>query len=156
MSKLKIGDDAPDFSMQTGDGQTITLKDFKDKILVLYFYPKDDTPGCTIEAQDFNGKLQDFNAKGIEVVGVSRDSVASHNDFCRKYDLSLILASDSEGLVCDRYGVTDTKSIFGRSHVSISRTTFLIDKQSKIIDMWPNVSVNNHAMQVLERASKIS
>jgi peroxiredoxin Q/BCP len=155
MSKLNIGDKAPDFSLQVSGKQNITLADFKDKTFVLYFYPKDDTPGCTIEAQDFNERLQDFKAKNIEVVGVSRDSVESHDKFCNKYGLKITLASDTGGHACESYGVLVEKSMFGKKYMGINRSTFLIDKAGKIADIWWNVSVGGHVLEVLKKAGEI-
>jgi peroxiredoxin Q/BCP len=155
MNKLKVGDNAPNFSMSVSGNKVISLSDFKKRVLVLYFYPRDDTPGCTIEAQDFNEKLQDFTAKNIEIIGVSRDSIASHDKFCSKYDLKITLASDAEGTVCESYGVIVEKSMFGKKYLGVNRTTFLIDAEGKIAEIWSNVSVNNHASQVLEKAIKI-
>ena len=155
MNELKVGDNAPDFSLQVSGKQNITLADFKDKILVLYFYPKDDTPGCTIEAQDFNENLQDFLTNQIEVIGISRDSIESHDKFCNKYRLKITLASDLDGSTCKNYGVLVEKSMFGKKYLGINRSTFIIDKDRKIADIWWNVSVGGHVSEVLKKAQKI-
>lgn len=155
MSKLKPGDDAPDFSLQVSGKQDISLANFKDKPLVLYFYPKDDTPGCTIEAQDFNERLQDFQAKNVEVIGVSRDSVESHDKFCNKYGLKITLASDTNGLACESYGVITEKSMFGKKYMGVNRSTFLIDREGKIAHIWWNVSVGSHVLEVLKKAEEL-
>jgi peroxiredoxin Q/BCP len=155
MNKLKIGDNAPDFSLQISGKENITLASFKDKVFVLYFYPRDDTPGCTIEAQDFNERLQDFQAKKIEVVGVSRDSIESHDKFCNKYGLKITLASDADGATCENYGVLQEKSMFGKKYIGINRSTFLIDKGGKIANIWHDVSVGGHVSEVLKKAGEI-
>jgi thioredoxin-dependent peroxiredoxin len=117
--------------------------------VVLYFYPKDDTSGCTLEAQDFNARLADFSAAGATVIGVSKDSVKSHDKFCKKYGLSIVLASDEEGTTCEDYGVWVQKSMYGKTYMGIERTTVLIDGDGKVARVWPKVSVKGHADEVL-------
>ena len=152
MTALKIGDKAPEFSLPVVGDKKISLADFKGQKLVLYFYPKDDTPGCTIEAQDFSNSLDDFKKNNIAVIGVSKDSLQSHDSFCNKYKLKLTLASDVDGKACEAYGVWVEKSMFGKKYMGINRATFLIDSEGKIAHIWPNVSVDEHAREVLEKA----
>ena len=148
MTNVTEGAPAPDFSLETPDGP-VKLADFKGKTLVLYFYPKDDTGGCTKEAQEFTALGADFAKAGVAVVGVSKDSVASHKKFTAKYDLGVSLASDPEGAVIERYGSWVEKSLYGRKYMGIDRSTFLI-KDGVIRRIWRKVKVANHARQVLE------
>jgi thioredoxin-dependent peroxiredoxin len=144
---LKIGDLAPDFTLQKNEPSN--LYSLKEKYIVLYFYPKDDTPGCTIEANDFN-KLQDeFHGVNALIIGVSKDSLDSHNKFKEKCGLKFDLVSDNMD-ICEKYGVWSEKSMFGKKYMGINRTTFLIDKNSKIAHIWPNVDVKGHAKAVLD------
>ncbi len=149
MASLKPGDKAPAFSMQTETGDKIALKDFKGKKLVLYFYPKDDTPGCTKEAIAFTGDIAKFRRAGAAVVGVSRDTVAKHEKFKDKYDLKVTLGSDEDGKVTNAYGVWVKKKNYGREYMGIERSTFLIDEKGKIAEIWRRVRVNGHAEDVL-------
>lgn len=150
MTTLNPGDKAPEFSMPTDSSGTVTLSDFKGKSVVLYFYPKDDTPGCTKEAIGFSGKIDEFEAAGAVVIGVSKDTAAKHGKFRTKHDLKVILASDAEGDVCERYGVWKEKSMYGRTYMGIERATFLIGPDGKIKKVWPKVKVAGHAEDVLE------
>ncbi|MGY6533653.1 thioredoxin-dependent thiol peroxidase [Glycocaulis sp.] len=150
MTTLNPGDKAPEFSMPTDSSGTVTLSDFKGKSVVLYFYPKDDTPGCTKEAIGFSGKIDEFEAAGAVVIGVSKDTAAKHGKFRTKHDLKVILASDAEGDVCERYGVWKEKSMYGRTYMGIERATFLIGPDGKIKKTWPKVKVAGHAEDVLE------
>lgn len=150
MTTLNPGDKAPDFSMPTDSSGTVTLSDFKGKSVVLYFYSKDDTPGCTKEAIGFSGKIDEFEAAGAVVIGVSKDTAAKHGKFRTKHDLKVILASDAEGDVCERYGVWKEKSMYGRTYMGIERATFLIGPDGKIKKVWPKVKVAGHAEDVLE------
>ena len=145
---LKEGARAPKFSMDSTQGP-IKLADFRDRTLVLYFYPKDDTPGCTTEAKDFTALAGDFAKAGAAVVGVSRDSMARHEKFAGKHALDLILASDEDGKVCEAYGVWVEKKNYGRTYMGIQRSTFLIGPDGKIIRIWPKVRVKGHAEEVL-------
>lgn len=149
MASLKPGDKAPAFSMQTETGEKIASKDFKGKKLVLYFYPKDDTPGCTKEAIAFTDDIAKFRRAGAAVVGVSRDTVAKHEKFKDKYDLKVMLGSDEEGKVTNAYGVWVKKKNYGREYMGIERSTFLIDEKGKIAEIWRKVRVNGHAEDVL-------
>ncbi|MFN3835289.1 MAG: thioredoxin-dependent thiol peroxidase [Glycocaulis sp.] len=149
MTSLNPGDKAPDFSMPTDGAGTVTLSDFKGKSVVLYFYPKDDTPGCTKEAIGFSGKIDEFEAAGAVVIGVSKDTAAKHGKFRTKHGLKVILASDAEGDVCERYGVWAEKSMYGRTYMGIERATFLIGPDGVIQRVWPKVKVAGHAEDVL-------
>jgi peroxiredoxin Q/BCP len=148
MSELTEGAAAPDFELESADGP-VRLADFKGKALVLYFYPKDDTTGCTREAQDFTAAAADFAKAGATVVGVSKDSVKSHAKFAAKYDLAVRLAADPDGTVIERYGVWVEKSMYGRQYMGIERATFLI-QDGVIRRVWRKVKVANHAQQVLQ------
>jgi peroxiredoxin Q/BCP len=147
------GSPAPDFDLEIPDGR-VKLADFGGQTVVLYFYPKDDTAGCTKEAQEFTSLASDFAQAGVTVIGVSKDSVASHKKFTAKYDLNVKLASDPDGAVIERYGAWVEKSLYGRKYMGIDRSTFLI-KDGKVAKVWRKVRVPNHAQQVLEAARAI-
>ncbi len=148
----KVGDAAPDFSL-AGDGDSrLSLTQFAGRKLVLYFYPKDDTPGCTTEAQAFTALAGEFAAAGTAVVGVSRDSVASHAKFRRKYGLSVELGADDDGAVTAAYGVWVEKNMYGKTYMGIERATFLIDAAGRVARVWRKVKVPGHAAEVLEAA----
>ena len=149
MVKLNIGDKAPDFSGLIADDNKITLSDINTKYLVLYFYQKDNTPGCTVEANDFNSYKKEFDSLSVTVLGVSKDSLKSHDKFREKYDLTFDLISDPDGIICNQYGVWVEKSMFGKKYMGIKRATFLIDSSGKVINIWPSVSVKGHAAEVL-------
>lgn len=146
----KEGEKAPAFALPADDGSTVSLKDFKGKMLVLYFYPKDDTPGCTVEALDFTAKKAAFTRLGAVVVGVSKDTVEKHCKFRDKHGLKIQLLSDEEGAMLEAYGVWAEKSLYGRKFMGINRTTFLIDDKGLITRIWPKVKVKDHADDVLE------
>jgi peroxiredoxin Q/BCP len=148
------GDTAPDFELAGADGKPLRLQNFAGRKLVLYFYPKDDTSGCTKQAIDFNALRGKFTAAGTEILGVSPDSVASHLKFRKKYDLALPLASDEAKDTLNAYGVWTQKSMYGRKYMGVERTTFLI-KDGKIARTWRKVSVPGHAEEVLEAAKSI-
>ena len=148
MAELDAGAKAPDFEM-TGEKGPIRLSDFAGKTLVLYFYPKDDTSGCTKEAQEFSALAGDFTAAGAAVLGVSKDSVASHGKFTAKYGLSVPLGSDPEGATLEAYGAWVEKSMYGRKYMGIERSTFLIDGAGVIRRVWRKVKVSGHAAEVL-------
>jgi len=146
---------APDFTLpRDGDG-TVTLSSLRPGKVVLYFYPKDDTPGCTLEAQDFTARAADFAAAGCTVIGISKDSVKAHDKFCKKHGLSVILASDEHGQTCEDYGVWGEKSMYGKTYLGITRATFLIDGAGTIAQVWPKVSVKGHADEVLAAAQAL-
>jgi len=142
------GAPAPDFELETETGP-VRLPDFKGKTLVLYFYPKDDTTGCTREAQDFTALAPEFAKAGASVIGVSKDSVKSHTKFRTKYDLAVQLGSDPQGAVIERYGSWVEKTLYGRNYMGIDRSTFLI-RDGKVDRIWRKVKVAGHAQNVLE------
>lgn len=146
---LNPGETAPGFSLPRDGGGTVTLADHAGRAVVLYFYPKDDTPGCTTEALDFTRLAAEFAAAGTTVIGISKDSVAAHDRFCRKHGLGITLASDAEGDTCERYGVWGEKSMYGRTYMGIERATFLIGADGRIARVWPKVKVAGHAEEVL-------
>ena len=146
---LKEGDKAPAFSLPGAGGATISLAGLKGKAVALYFYPKDDTSGCTQEAIDFNGLRKDFSAAGAEIVGVSPDPVKSHDKFRAKHGLDFAVASDESKAMLEAYGVWAEKSMYGRKYMGVERTTFLIDKSGKIARIWRKVKVPGHAKEVL-------
>lgn len=146
---LKPGDPAPEWDLPTaGDGR-VSLASLKGKRVVLYFYPKDDTPGCTTEALSFTERARDFTIANAIVVGVSRDSPAKHERFAAKHGLNVILAADEDGQVCERYGVWVEKSLYGRKYMGIERATFLIDERGRLARVWRKVKVGGHADEVL-------
>jgi len=149
VAKLSVGDAAPDFSLPTGDGKKLSLKDLKGKKVVLYFYPKDNTSGCTREACSFQQNLSAIRRKGAVVVGVSPDSEASHRKFADKYDLTFDLISDEKKEIVKRYGVWKEKSMYGKKYFGIERTTFVIDEKGKISHIFPKVKVDGHTEEVL-------
>jgi thioredoxin-dependent peroxiredoxin len=146
---VSAGTKAPDFRLQIDDGSNIKLSDYLGQKVVIYFYPKDNTPGCTTEACDFRESIQQFNTLNCKVIGVSRDSVATHVKFKEKYDLNFPLGADEEGAVCQLYGVWAEKSMFGKKYFGINRATFLIDEQGTVTHVWPNVSVSTHIKDIL-------
>lgn len=150
---LQIGSKAPLFSLESNNG-FIDLQDLKGKNVILYFYPKDNTPGCTIEAQDFSRKIKEFKNLDSVILGISKDSVKSHCNFIKKQNLSFNLLSDESGEICEAYGVIKEKSTFGKKYLGIERSTFLIDKIGKISYIWRQVKVNGHVEEVLEILSK--
>ena len=151
---VDVGDKAPDFKMATDDGD-VSLKSLKGRNVVLYFYPKDDTPGCTKEACGFQKALPDFSKIDAEIIGVSKDSVARHENFKNKYGLRFRLASDEDGAVCQAYGVWTEKKNYGRSYMGIERSTFLIDGKGVIRNVWRKVKVDGHVDAVLAAAKSI-
>ena len=152
---MEIGELAPLFSLKSDEGTKIDLADLKGKNVVLYFYPKDDTPGCTIEAQDFTKKIAEFEKLNCVVLGVSKDGVTSHCRFVEKYNLAFNLLADEGGEVCKAYDVLKQKSMFGKKYLGIDRTTFLIDRLGKISNIWGSVSINGHVEEVLAALSEL-
>ena len=144
------GQTAPDFTLPRDGGGTVALTELLPKTVVLYFYPKDDTPGCTTEALDFTRLKADFEAAGAVVVGISKDSVAKHDKFCKKHGLGVILASDEDGDTCERYGTWVEKSMYGKTYMGIERTTVLIGGDGIVRRVWPKVKVKGHAEDVLD------
>ncbi len=148
--ELNPGDKAPDFELPADGGGQVNLSHFHGKSVVLYFYPKDDTSGCTSEAQAFSEAAADFAKAGAVVIGVSKDSIKSHDKFKAKYGLNLILASDEEGDVTERYGAWVEKSMYGRKYMGIERSTFLIGPDGLLKAIWRKVKVPGHAEAVLK------
>jgi peroxiredoxin Q/BCP len=153
---LNPGDKAPDFSLPSDGGGTVSLKKLKGQNIVLYFYPKDDTSGCTKEAMEFNALWAKFAKAGTEIIGVSPDSTASHDKFKKKYDLAFPLISDEQKDMLGAYGVWVEKSMYGRKYMGVERTTFLIDGKGKIQEIWRKVKVPGHAEAVLKAAQELN
>jgi peroxiredoxin Q/BCP len=149
MAELQVGAKAPDFTLPTGDGGTVSLKDFKGSTVILYFYPKDDTPGCTKEACDFRDNISVLRRKKVTVIGVSADSVDRHRKFTEKYKLPFTLVSDEKKEVIQKYGVWKEKSLYGRTFLGIQRTTFVINGEGKITHIFPKVKVAGHVEELL-------
>jgi peroxiredoxin Q/BCP len=149
---VEIGKPAPDFTLPADGGGRIRLKDQRGKKVVLYFYPKDDTSGCTAEACGFRDRMPELARHGISVIGVSRDSVASHDKFKSKYGLPFSLASDLDGKVCEAYGTWIEKSMYGRRYMGVDRATFLIDEKGVVRAVWRKVKVPGHVEEVLKAA----
>ena len=148
----QIGDMAPDFTLPRDGGGEVTLSALKPSKVVLYFYPRDDTPGCTTEAIEFTALISEFEAAGTKVIGISKDTVAKHDKFIAKHDLGVILASDAEGDVCERYGVWVEKNMYGKVSMGIERASFLIDGEGRVAQAWRKVKAAGHATAVLEVA----
>lgn len=146
---LKVGDKAPDFKLKTDAGKTVSLKDFKGKKVILYFYPKDMTSGCTLEACDFRDNIKTFTKKNSVILGVSADSIDSHKKFKEKYELPFVLLSDESKDMINDYGVWKEKSMYGKKYMGIERTTFVIDEKGKIEKIFNKVSVNGHIEELL-------
>jgi len=152
---VEIGKKAPAFKLPTDGGGTVALKDLKGQKVVLYFYPKDDTPGCTTEACGFRDAFPDFTKIDAVIIGVSKDSVARHDKFKGKYELPFTLAADEDGKVCEAYGTWIEKSLYGRRYMGIDRATFLIDAQGVLRGEWRKVKVKGHVEEVLEAAKAL-
>ena len=146
---VDVGDKAPDFTAATDGGATLGLKSLAGKKVVLYFYPRDDTPGCTKEACGFRDNLPDFSGLDAEIVGVSKDSAAKHDKFKAKYELPFTLVADEDGAICEAYGTWIEKSMYGRKYMGIDRATFLIDQEGVIRQVWRKVKVKGHVEAVL-------
>ena len=149
---LQVGSAAPRFELPGPDGRTISLGAFAGRKVVVYFYPKDDTSGCTREAQEFNALKSEFAAADAEIIGISPDGVVSKAKFARKYGLDLALAADETKTALNAYGVWAEKSMYGRKYMGVERATFLIDRDGVVARVWPKVSVPGHAAEVLEAA----
>ena len=149
MAELKEGMSAPEFALKTDNGGEVSLKSLKGKQVVLYFYPKDDTPGCTKEACSFRDSFSRLKAQGVEVIGVSKDNPEKHDKFKEKYSLPFMLASDIEGKVCEAYGVWVEKNMYGKKSMGIERSTFLIGENGVIKKIWRKVKVEGHVDEVL-------
>ena len=156
MSKdLKEGVKAPDFSAPTDGGGKLKLSSLKGRKIVLYFYPKDDTPGCTTEACGFRDNLKAFGKLDAEIIGISKDSKKSHDKFKEKYELPFTLVSDADGKICEAYGTWIEKSMFGLKYMGIDRATFLIDEKGIVRNIWRKVKVTGHVDEVLEAAKAL-
>ena len=149
---VELGDKAPDFTLPTDGAGSVTLSNLNGRKVVLYFYPKDDTSGCTAEACGFRDSFPDYGGTGAVVIGISKDSVASHDKFKKKHGLPFILASDTGGDVCEKYGVWVEKSMYGRKYMGIERATFLIDGAGTVRGAWRKVRVPGHVAEVLKAA----
>jgi len=147
---LKVGQKAPDFTVTNDTGQKVKLSDFKGKKIILYFYPKDDTPGCTAEACAFRDGIEEIKSRGAVVVGVSTDSVESHKKFKNKFDLNFPLLADTDKKIVEAYGAWKEKAMYGKKYMGIERTTFIIDEQGKISHIFPKVKVDEHYDEVLD------
>lgn len=147
---VEEGKKAPAFTAVDDKGEKISLKDYAGKKVVLYFYPKDMTPGCTTEACDFQENLTKIKRNGAVVIGVSKDSVARHEKFKGKYDLKFPLISDEDGKVCEKFGVWQLKKLYGKEYMGIVRATFLIGETGKVLKVWPKVKVKGHVDEVIE------
>jgi thioredoxin-dependent peroxiredoxin len=150
MTSLAVDQSAPSFQLVNQAEKYINLSDFRDQWLILYFYPKDNTPGCTTEALDFTAALPEFTALGATVVGVSTDTVATHGKFIAKQNLQIMLLSDPDHQVAEAYGVWQLKKFMGKEYMGIVRSTFAISPQGKVAQIWPKVKVKGHTMAVLE------
>lgn len=150
-----VGKKAPAFTVPAHPGGKVKLADFKGKNVVLYFYPKDDTPGCTQEACDFRDNMARLNKSDTVVLGVSPDSLKSHEKFANKHDIPFTLLADEDHAVCEKYGVWTEKSMYGKKYMGVQRATFLIDKSGKIAAVWPKVSVKGHVDEVAEQIARL-
>jgi peroxiredoxin Q/BCP len=148
---LEVGATMPSLNVADDTGESISTNDLLGHPVVLYFYPKDDTPGCTNESSQFRDLFDDFERRGAEIVGVSRDSVASHHKFKEKYNLPFRLLADVDSKLCDAFGVIVEKNMYGKTSMGIQRSTFLFDASGKLVQVWPKVSVDGHAEDVFSR-----
>lgn len=148
--EMKEGAKAPAFTLESDEAEKISLKDYKGKKVILYFYPKDNTPGCTQEACDFRDSYAGLKKIKATVLGISKDSVASHQKFKKKHSIPFALLSDIDGEVCEAYGVWKEKSLYGKKFMGIVRTTYLINEEGKIQKIYPKVKVNGHVEQILK------
>jgi peroxiredoxin Q/BCP len=152
---LEVGSKAPAFALESADGGTVSLADFAGSPVVVYFYPRDNTPGCTLEAQDFRAAMPRFTKLGVTVLGVSKDSIASHCKFRDKYKLNFPLLSDPSGKMLETYGAWGDKVLYGKKSKGIIRSTVLIDGDGKVAHVWPKVSVKGHVDLVIEAAKQM-
>lgn len=154
MAKLSVGDMAPWFECKTQDGSTLTLDDLKGSSTVLYFYPKDNTSGCTLEAKSLRDGEEALKERGYRIVGVSPDSERSHQNFCSKHDLRFTLLSDTERTVCETFGVWVEKSMYGRKYMGVARTTFLLNEECRITHIFDKVKTAEHYQQIINELDK--
>lgn len=155
MAELSPGDEAPDFTLARDGGGTISLADFRGRPLVLFFYPKDDTSACTLEAKDFTALKPRFDAAGVALLGISPDPVKKHDRFVAKHALAVPLAADEDRAALEAYGVWKEKSLYGRRYMGVERTTLLIDAEGRIAEIWRKVKVEGHAQAVLAAAARL-
>ncbi len=156
MSELQIGDTAPDFTLPADNNSQISLSKLRGKYVVLYFYPKDLTPGCTTESCDFRDLMPDFEKLNAQIIGISKCSTAKHDKFKEKYNFNFPLASDENGTSCEDYGTWVEKNMYGRKYMGIERSTFLIDPNGKIVHIWRKVKVKNHVTAVKDKLAEIN
>ena len=154
MTKLKAGDIAPDFTARTQDGETLSLADLKGTRTILYFYPKDNTSGCTLEAKSLRDGKAELARRGYRIIGVSPDSERSHRNFCDKHELNFTLQADTDHAICEAYGVWVEKSMYGRKYMGVARTTFIIDEQGRINRIFEKVDTKNHYTQIINELDK--
>ena len=147
---LKEGDIAPDFSLPASNGENVSLNDYKGKKVVIYFYPKDDTPGCTIEACNFRDDYSEITDAGAVILGVSKDDIKSHNKFINKFDLPFLLLSDESTEMISAYGAWVKKKMYGKEYYGVFRKTYLIDEEGKIQRIWPKVDVKTHSKEIID------
>lgn len=156
MNEIKIGQEAPEFELKNQDNRSIRLSNYLNKVVVLYFYPKDDTPGCTRQACNFKDARDEYLSSGAVVIGISRDSVDSHKKFWQKYNLNFDILSDPSGKVHQLYDVFKNKQIFGKIRLGVERSTFIIDKQGKIVGIFRGVKLDEHNQEVLSLIKNLS
>ena len=152
--ELKVGIRAPDFTLQDSQGKDVALSNFREKNVILYFYPKDNTKGCTLEAINFRDNYEEIKETDTVILGVSKDSMKSHISFINKYNLPFVLLSDEEGKVCELYGVWKMKKMHSREYMGIERTTFLIDKEGNIMKIFPKVKVEGHVEEIMDQLKR--
>lgn len=150
MTHLREGDLAPDFNAKSQDGENVTLADLKGRRTILYFYPKDNTPGCTLEARNLRDGKAELAQKGFRIIGISPDSEKSHRNFCAKHELNFTLLSDIGHVACEAYGVWGEKVMYGRKYMGVIRTTFVIDPEGRIEKIFDKVDTKNHYQQILD------
>jgi peroxiredoxin Q/BCP len=155
LGMVEVGEEAPDFCLPNQDVEEICLRDFEGSWLILYFYPKDNTPGCTTEALDFSSKIYEFEALGATVIGVSPDSVKRHQNFIAKKGVKITLLSDEDKRVCSLYGVWQLKKSYGKEYMGVVRSTFLINPEGKIVHKWERVRVKGHVDKILKRLKEL-
>ena len=153
--ELKINDNIPNFTLPLSDDSLFNSEELKKKLYIIYFYPKDNTPGCTNEAKDFSSLREDFDKIDSEIIGISKDSIKKHKNFIEKQGLKIKLASDEEGNVIESFGVWIEKKMYWRTYMGIERSTFIISGEKKILEIYKKVKVKNHANLVLERAKEL-
>lgn len=148
-----VGDQAPEINLKNSLGKRVRLSDFRGKRVIVYFYPKDNTPGCTLQAQAFRDAKEALAAHNVVVLGISKDSVSSHERFAKSFDLNFDLLSDEDLETCQAYAVYKEKSMFGKKYMGIERSTFLIDEEGRIVKCWRKVKIKGHVAEIIERLS---